>query len=201
MHLSLVLVICAVMRVLMLSCWCHVYSYPLCLADIFLNLAVYICVFYSVDFEVLDLASQKSVREFVRRFRERKLPLHILINNGEFNFLIFLFWFHFRFISNNNVNNVSGDTRSWTLSCSENRWNPKAHRVSSTAGVMLVPEEETDDGFELHFSVNYLGHVLLTRLLLDTLIHSGMEECSRIISICSSAHYMSDRNLQDFCST
>ncbi|KAG7331417.1 hypothetical protein KOW79_005386 [Hemibagrus wyckioides] len=103
-----------------------------------------------VDFEVLDLASQKSVREFVRRFKERKLPLHVLINN---------------------------------------------------AGVMLVPEEETDDGFELHFSVNYLGHVLLTRLLLDTLIHSGMEECSRIISICSSAHYVSDRNLQDFYST
>ncbi|KAB5576667.1 hypothetical protein PHYPO_G00200320 [Pangasianodon hypophthalmus] len=103
-----------------------------------------------VDFEVLDLASQSSVREFVRRFKERKLPLHILINN---------------------------------------------------AAVMLVPEEKTDDGFEPHFSVNYLGHFLLTRLLLDTLMHSGTEECSRVISICSSAHRVSDRNLQDFRST
>lgn len=63
---------------------------------------------------------------------------------------------------------------------------------------MLVPEEKTDDGFELHFSVNYLGHFLLTRLLLDTLARSGTEECSRVISICSSAHYVSDRNLRDF---
>ncbi|XP_017326227.1 dehydrogenase/reductase SDR family member on chromosome X [Ictalurus punctatus] len=100
-----------------------------------------------VDFELLDLASQSSVREFVRRFKERKLPLHVLINN---------------------------------------------------AAVMLVPEEKTDDGFELHFSVNYLGHFLLTRLLLDTLARSGTEECSRVISICSSAHYVSDRNLRDF---
>ncbi|KAF4087405.1 hypothetical protein AMELA_G00095190 [Ameiurus melas] len=100
-----------------------------------------------VDFELLDLASQSSVREFVRRFKERKLPLHVLLNN---------------------------------------------------AAVMLVPEEKTEDGFELHFSVNYLGHFLLTRLLLDTLARSGMEECSRVISICSSAHYVSDRNLWDF---
>lgn len=66
---------------------------------------------------------------------------------------------------------------------------------------MLAPEEETEDGFELHFSVNYLGHFLLTRLLLDKLMHPGTEECSRVISICSSAHHASDRNLQDFPST
>ncbi|XP_060792705.1 dehydrogenase/reductase SDR family member on chromosome X-like isoform X3 [Neoarius graeffei] len=100
-----------------------------------------------VDFEFLDLASQNSVCEFVRRFKKRKLSLHILINN---------------------------------------------------AAVMLVPEEKTHDGFELHFSVNYLGHFLLTRLLLDALMHSGKEKCSRVISICSSAHYVSDRNVQDF---
>lgn len=81
------------------------------------------------------------------------------------------------------------------------RRNPKVHHVTSTAGVMLRPEEKTDDGFELHFSVNYLGHFLLTRLLLDALMHSGMGEFSRVISICSSAHYMSDRNLQEFHST
>ncbi|XP_060792704.1 dehydrogenase/reductase SDR family member on chromosome X-like isoform X2 [Neoarius graeffei] len=76
-----------------------------------------------VDFEFLDLASQNSVCEFVRRFKKRKLSLHILINNG---------------------------------------------------------------------------HFLLTRLLLDALMHSGKEKCSRVISICSSAHYVSDRNVQDF---
>ncbi|KAF7709941.1 hypothetical protein HF521_016791 [Silurus meridionalis] len=105
------------------------------------------CAEAHVDFEFVDLASQSSVRDFVRRFKERKLPLHLLINNG---------------------------------------------------GVMLVPEQKSDDGLELHFSINYLSHFLLTRLLLDSLVHSGTEECSRVISICSSAHYVSDRNLQDF---
>ncbi|XP_026880880.2 dehydrogenase/reductase SDR family member on chromosome X-like isoform X3 [Electrophorus electricus] len=63
------------------------------------------------------------------------------------------------------------------------------------AAVMLVPEGKTDDGFELHFATNYLGHFLLTRFLLDTLVHSGKDEaCSRIISISSSAHYTADKD-------
>ncbi|XP_037394900.1 dehydrogenase/reductase SDR family member on chromosome X isoform X2 [Pygocentrus nattereri] len=100
-----------------------------------------------VDFEFLDLASMDSVRRFVRRFEDRRLPLHTLINN---------------------------------------------------AAVMLVPEGKTEDGFEQHFAVNYLGHFLLTRLLLGVLVRSGTTKaCSRIISICSAAHYTADTDLQD----
>ncbi|KAL2081697.1 hypothetical protein ACEWY4_023550 [Coilia grayii] len=56
---------------------------------------------------------------------------------------------------------------------------------------MLVPERTTEEGFEQHFGINYLGHFLLTTLLLDILKQSGqLDSCSRIITISSSAHYI-----------
>ncbi|XP_026152264.1 dehydrogenase/reductase SDR family member on chromosome X isoform X1 [Mastacembelus armatus] len=100
-----------------------------------------------VEFKKLDLASLQSVRQFVQSFKERDLPLNILVNN---------------------------------------------------AGVMLVPEGCTEDGFEQHFGVNYLGHFLLTWLLLDTLKDSG--KCghfSRVINVSSSAHCIGKIRLND----
>lgn len=41
------------------------------------------------------------------------------------------------------------------------------------AGVMFAPHEETEDKFELHLSINYLGHCLLTAFLLPRLISAG----------------------------
>ena len=38
-----------------------------------------------IELEQLDLASLKSVRNFVERFLEKKRPLHILINNAGIN--------------------------------------------------------------------------------------------------------------------
>ena len=35
-----------------------------------------------IELEQLDLASLKSVRDFVKRFLEKKRPLHILVNNA-----------------------------------------------------------------------------------------------------------------------
>ena len=66
----------------------------------------------------LDLSSLKSVRDFVVKFKERNLPLNILINN---------------------------------------------------AGIMHTPYGMTEDGLELQFGVNHLGHFALTNLLLDDL--------------------------------
>lgn len=55
---------------------------------------------------------------------------------------------------------------------------------------MLVPEIETEDGFEFHFALNYLGHFLLTNLLLDVLKKSGKHgQCSRIVNMSSATHY------------
>ena len=66
----------------------------------------------------LDLASLKSIRDFVAKFKEKNVGLNLLVNN---------------------------------------------------AGVMLTPYSLTEDGFELQFGVNHVGHFLLTNLLLDLL--------------------------------
>lgn len=63
---------------------------------------------------------------------------------------------------------------------------------------MLVPERRTEDGFEFHWSLNYLGHFLLTNLLLDLLKSSGGRGCcSRIINMSSATHYAGELHLDD----
>ena len=69
-----------------------------------------------------------------------------------------------------------------------------------TAGIMCAPYEITEDGLESHFAVNYLGHFLLTQLLLPAL-----EEASktfptnpRIVNVSSSTHELAPKiNFED----
>ncbi|XP_078401210.1 polyprenol dehydrogenase isoform X2 [Cetorhinus maximus] len=70
------------------------------------------------------------------------------------------------------------------------------------AAVMLVPQRNTADGFEEHFGVNYLGHFMLTHLLLDTLKQSGSHDLnSRIVTVSSATHYIGELNLNDLQSS
>ncbi|WP_456268559.1 oxidoreductase [Kushneria sp. AK178] len=56
----------------------------------------------------------------------------------------------------------------------------------NNAGVMALPERETtEEGFERQFGVNYLGHFLLTSLLLPQLMHAA---APRVVQLSSLAH-------------
>ncbi|XP_054052549.1 dehydrogenase/reductase SDR family member on chromosome X isoform X2 [Rissa tridactyla] len=70
--------------------------------------------------------------------------------------------------------------------------------LTGKAGVMMVPERKTEDGFEEHFGLNYLGHFLLTNLLLDMLKQSGTHSHNaRIITVSSATHYVGELHLND----
>ena len=92
-----------------------------------------------VRFELLDLDSLESIRQFAARLRKSEATLERLTNN---------------------------------------------------AGIMAPPKlERTEDGFERQFGVNYLGHFLLTSLLLPLLVASSRHgRAPRIVQLSSLAH-------------
>ena len=55
----------------------------------------------------------------------------------------------------------------------------------NNAGVMFTPKSVTEDGFELQFGTNHLGHFALTGLLLDRLL---AVPGSRIVTVSSMGH-------------
>ncbi|KAM8753395.1 polyprenol dehydrogenase [Rhynchonycteris naso] len=72
------------------------------------------------------------------------------------------------------------------------------HVLINNAGVMMVPQRQTADGFEEHFGLNYLGHFLLTNLLLDTLRASGRPgRSARVVTVSSATHYVGELDLDD----
>ena len=64
----------------------------------------------------------------------------------------------------------------------------------NNAGVMWLPKSDTEDGYEMQFGTNHLGHFTLTGLLLDTLISTPD---SRIVTVSSLGHYTGKIHFDD----
>lgn len=71
---------------------------------------------------------------------------------------------------------------------------PQINILINNAGVMWSPKMQTEDGFELQFGTNHLGHFLLTNLLLEKIRASVP---SRIINVSSVAHTRGTINFDD----
>ncbi len=56
----------------------------------------------------------------------------------------------------------------------------------NNAGLMALPERRTDDGFEMQFGVNHLGHWALTSLLLGPILAA---DAGRVVTVSSTAHH------------
>ncbi len=70
----------------------------------------------------------------------------------------------------------------------------KLDLLINNAGIMATPLGYTVDGFEQQFATNYLGHYLLTRLLLPALQKAAP---ARIVSLTSRVHQVSDIHFDD----
>jgi NAD(P)-dependent dehydrogenase (short-subunit alcohol dehydrogenase family) len=67
--------------------------------------------------------------------------------------------------------------------------------LCNNAGVMAIPRQETEDGFEKQLGVNHLGHFALTGHLLDLLLDNDGE--SRIVTHSSGAHEAGEMDFDD----
>jgi NAD(P)-dependent dehydrogenase (short-subunit alcohol dehydrogenase family) len=64
------------------------------------------------------------------------------------------------------------------------------HALVNNAGIMFGARRETEDGFESQLATNYIGHFLLTHLLLPSLEQGGTaEKPSRVVNVSSCAHF------------
>ncbi|KAM5319546.1 retinol dehydrogenase 14 [Glossophaga mutica] len=71
---------------------------------------------------------------------------------------------------------------------------PRLDVLINNAGVFQCPYTKTEDGFEMQFGVNHLGHFLLTNLLLGLLKSSAP---SRIVVVSSKLYKYGDINFED----
>jgi protochlorophyllide reductase len=62
---------------------------------------------------------------------------------------------------------------------------PRLDLLINNAGVMTIPFALSEDGVELTFATNHLGHFALTGLLLDRLLATPS---SRVVTVSSNAH-------------
>ena len=77
---------------------------------------------------------------------------------------------------------------------------PSIDLLINNAGVMAIPQTSTDDGFEMQFGTNHLGHFALTAQLMPALVDTPG---ARIVTVTSTARHAAtklnpdDLNMED----
>lgn len=148
----------------------------------------------------LDLSSLQSVRDLAKDVQENEQRLDILINNAGI--------FHLSLIYNNYYNNVQESRckqifMNWLYLLA--LFSPSTYVLYEARGyslfififflgIMMCPKWQTEDGFEMQFGVNHLGHFLLTNCLLDLLKKSAP---SRVVIVSSLAHERGEGSATD----
>ncbi|XP_019782920.1 retinol dehydrogenase 13 isoform X2 [Tursiops truncatus] len=122
---------------------------------------------HRVNARHLDLASLKSIREFAAKISEAGCIITPV---------------------------TEGETESHICPHPCLPEEERVHILINNAAVMRCPHWTTEDGFEMQLGVNYLGHFLLTNLLLDKLKASAP---SRIINLSSLAHVAGHIDFED----
>jgi len=76
---------------------------------------------------------------------------------------------------------------------------PTLNYLVNNAGIMATPYEIGPQGYEMQWATNYMGHVLLTRILLPVLQNTAESgEDVRIINVSSYAHNFAPKQGIDF---
>jgi NAD(P)-dependent dehydrogenase (short-subunit alcohol dehydrogenase family) len=71
---------------------------------------------------------------------------------------------------------------------------PAVHVLMNNAGVMFTPFSRTEDGFEMQFGTNHLGHFELARMLLPQL---EAADGARVVNLSSEGHRLGDIDLDN----
>ena len=112
----------------------------------------------NVEFEMIDLNSLQSIKEFCDRIKLKHKRLDILINNA----------------GKNNFKKCILIKKSFKNVC-----------IFMWQGLSSQEFLESQDKFERTFGINHLAHFYMTNLLLDLIKASAL---SRIINVSSRAH-------------
>uniref|UniRef100_A0A1B6HUV6 Uncharacterized protein n=1 Tax=Homalodisca liturata TaxID=320908 RepID=A0A1B6HUV6_9HEMI len=146
----------------------------------------------------LDLSSLSSVRKCADKILLEESHIHILINNAGVMMC---------------PRSLTEEARDWVIEqrsgqqglgqlsvchldlsslssvrkCADKILDEETHIdiLINNAGVMMCPRSLTEDGYELQFATNHLGHFLFTLVLLPKIVSSVP---SKIINVSSEAH-------------
>jgi NAD(P)-dependent dehydrogenase (short-subunit alcohol dehydrogenase family) len=71
---------------------------------------------------------------------------------------------------------------------------PRIDVLINNAGIMAIPYRKTEDGFEMQFGTNHLGHFALSALVWPALTKA---DAPRLVNVSSQAHMIGKMNFDD----